>query len=204
MKIYTEPFLHAVVEPPIEIYEYAKKIYPEPPILAPGHRTNIDIDDTLINTYIDSVVDEAYEIFLPRLQDEYPKMDFNSLDTRRRYMFSHNTPSLNPNVIRGIHLDNGAKIVVGLWYFKEDTDDAGGDLYLMNPLTKQSTIFKYDSNKLIIFPNVMTAWHAVTKRNPSSVPRKFINIVLESDIFLHSYNKIGMTEPKDKVLNNFK
>lgn len=204
MKIYTEPFLHAVIEPPLEIYDHARKIYPAPPILAPGHRTNIDIEDDTINTYIDLVVDEAYERFLPRLQEEYPKMDFSSLDTRRRYMFSHNTPSVNPNVIRGIHLDNGAKIVVGLWYFKEEADNAGGDLYLMNPLTKQTTIFKYDSNKLIIFPNVMTAWHAVTERNPSSIPRKFINIVLESDTFLHSYNKTGMAEPKDKVLNNFK
>ena len=204
MKIYTDPFLHSVTEPPEDIYEYARSIYPQPPILMPGYRTNIDIVDSTINMYIDSVVDKAYTEFLPRLQEEYPKMDFNSLDKRRRYMFSHNTPSLNPNVIRGIHLDNGAKIVVGLWYFKEDNDDAGGDLYLMNPLTKQSTIFKYDSNKLIMFPNVITAWHAVTKRNPSSIPRKFINIVLESDIFLHSYNKTGLIEPKDKVLNNFK
>lgn len=74
----------------------------------------------------------------------------------------------------------------------------------MNPITKKSTIFKYDSNKLIIFPNIITAWHAVTKRNSSVIPRKFINIILESDVFLHSYNKIGITEPKNKVVNNFK
>ena len=204
MKIFTEPFIHAIVTPPAEIYEYAKHIYPVSPTLIPGYRTNLDIVDDNITRYIDSVVDEAYNTFLPNLQEEYPKMDFNTLSKRSRYLFSHNTPSLNPNVIRGLHLDNGTKIIVGLWYFKDDEDTAGGDLYLMNPITKKSTIFKYDSNKLIIFPNIITAWHAVTKRNSSAIPRKFINIILESDVFLHSYNKIGITEPKNKVVNNFK
>lgn len=204
MKIFTEPFIHAVVTPPVEVYEYAKHIYPVPPTLIPGCRTNLDVVDDNITQYLDSVVNEAYSVFLPRLQEEYPKMDFNSLNKKSRYLFSHNTASLGSNVIRGLHLDNGTKIVVGLWYFKEDDDDAGGDLYLMNPITKQSTTFKYDSNKLIIFPNIITAWHAVTKRNASVVPRKFINIVLESDVFLHSYNKIGIVEPRNKVVNNFK
>ena len=204
MKIYTEPFLHAVVTPPTEVYEYARSVYPEPPTLIPGCRTNIDIVDDTITKYIDTVVNQAYETFLPRLQEEYPKMDFDSLNKQSRYLFSHNTPSLDPNVIRGLHLDNGTKIVVGLWYFKEDNDDAGGDLYLMNPITKQSTIFKYDSNKLIIFPNVLTAWHAVTRRNTANIPRKFINIVMESDTYLHSYCKTGNEEPKDRIINNFK
>ncbi len=204
MKIYTEPFLHAVITPPIEIYDHAKSIYPTYTTLIPGCRTNVDIEDDTISRYIDSVVDKAYETFLPRLQEEYPKMDFSSLVKKRRYLFSHNTPNIDPNVIRGLHLDNGTKIVIGLWYFKDDNDSAGGDLYLLNPKTKQSLIFKYDSNKLILFPNVMTAWHAVTERSPTTIPRKFINIVMESDTFLHSYNKISHAEPRDKVINNFK
>ena len=204
MNIYTEPFLHAVITPPIEVYEYAKSVYPEPPLAVPNCRTNIDIDDTAICNYIDSVVNEAYDTFLPMLNQEYPKMDFESLNKRCRYLFSHNTPSLDSNVIRGLHLDNGTKILVGLWYFKDEGDEAGGDLYLMNPLTKQSTIFKYESNKLIIFPNTLTAWHAVTRRNSSTVPRKFINIIMESDTYLHSYCKTGTSEPREKVVNNFK
>ena len=204
MKIYTEPFLHAVISPPVDVYNHAKTVYPTYPTLMPGCRTNIDIADSVITEYLDNVVDQAYQAFLPRLEEEYPKMDFNSLETKRRYLFSHNTPSIDPNIIRGLHLDNGTKIIVGLWYFKDDRDTAGGDLYLLNPITKQSATFKYDSNKLIIFPNTMTAWHGVTKRMSASLPRKFINIVLESDTYLHSYCKTGNTEPKDKVINNFK
>ena len=63
MNIYTEPFLHAVITPPIEVYEYAKSVYPEPPLAVPNCRTNIDIDDTAICNYIDSVVNEAYDTF---------------------------------------------------------------------------------------------------------------------------------------------
>lgn len=204
MQIYTKPFLHAVIEPPIDIYNYAKSIYPEHATLLAGVRTNTAVDDSKLLAYIDSIVDSAYIAFLPRLIEEYPKMDFNSLATKKRYLFSHNTPSTHPNVIRGLHLDNGTKIVIGLWYFKDDSDNAGGDLYLVNPSTKEHTTFEYSTNKLIIFPNLLTAWHAVTKRGPATLARKFINIVLESDIFLHSYNKIDpKEEPKIRVKNNY-
>jgi hypothetical protein len=204
LHIYTNPFPHAVITPPEDIYNYVKSVYPAAPTLDPGARTNLEVSDTRITTYLDSVLIEAFEAFLPTLSLEYPKMNFSSIQTAKRYLFSHNTPNLKPNVIRGLHLDNGTKIVVGLWYFKDSDDDAGGDLFLVNPHTKQSTIFKYDTNKLIIFPNLLTSWHAVTQRAPSSVPRKFINIVMESDIYLHSYNKVGNQEPKVKVVNNFK
>lgn len=204
MQIYTNPFPHAVITPPEDIYNYVKSIYPDAPTLIPSSRTNLEVYDDKVITYLDSVVTTAFEAFLPTLKLEYPKMDFNSIQTTKRYLFSHNTPNLKPNVIRGLHLDNGTKIVVGLWYFKDLNDDAGGDLFLVNPQTKQSTIFKYDTNKLIIFPNLLTSWHAVTQRAPSSVARKFINIIMESDIYLHSYNKVGNQEPKVKVVNNFK
>lgn len=204
MQIYTNPFPHAVITPPEDIYSYVKSIYPDAPTLTPGSRTNLEVYDARVITYLDSVLTTAFEAFLPDLKLEYPKMDFNSVQPVKRYLFSHNTPNLTPNVIRGLHLDNGTKIVVGLWYFKDSEDDAGGDLFLVNPRTKQNTIFKYDTNKLIIFPNLLTSWHAVTQRAASSMPRKFINIIMESDIYLHSYNKIGNQEPKVKVVNNFK
>jgi len=204
LQIYTNPFPHAVITPPEDLYNYVKSVYPDAPTLIPGSRTNLEVYDARVTTYLDSVLATAFEAFLPDLKLEYPKMDFNSIQPVKRYLFSHNTPNLTPNVIRGLHLDNGTKIVVGLWYFKDSEDDAGGDLFLVNPRTKQNTIFKYDSNMLIIFPNLLTSWHAVTQRAASSMPRKFINIILESDIYLHSYNKIGNQEPTVKVVNNFK
>jgi len=200
----TDPFPHLVIYPDDEIYQYAKSVYPQTKEIAPSTRTNIDLTDTRLSEYLDAVVDESYRHFEPVLRAEYPKMDFESLTTQTRYLFSHNTPNQQPNVIRGLHLDNGTKIMVGLWYFKDPEDDAGGDLYLVNPQTRQSAIFTYDENVMIMFPNIITAWHAVTSRKPTTIPRRFINIVLESDVFLHSYNKIGREEPRDKVVNNFK
>lgn len=200
----TDPFPHLTIRPDDAIYQYAKSVYPKSNGIAPGTRTNIDLTDARLSEYLDGVVDASYRQFEPVLQAEYPKMDFDTLATRTRYLFSHNTPNQRPNVIRGLHLDNGTKVMVGLWYFKDPEDDAGGDLYLVNPLTKQSVIFSYDENVIIMFPNVTTAWHAVTSRKPTNVPRRFINIVLESDVFLHSYNKTSHEEPRDKVVNNFK
>lgn len=199
-----DPFPHLIIEPDVDIYEYAKSVYPYPSELKPGIRTNEDLTDERISTYLNGVVQTAYEQFEPVLQAEYPKMDFDSLEKRHRYLFSYNTPNQSTNIVRGLHLDNGTKIIVGLWYFKDPNDDAGGDLFLVNPLTKQSKTFEYAENKIILFPNIMTAWHAVTARKPTLNMRRFINIILESDTFLHSYNKTSIEEPREKVVNNFK
>lgn len=200
----TEPFPHIIINPDSEIYEYAKSIYPFPTELKPGIRTNEDLNDEKLTAYLDTVVDMAYTIFEPVLKEEYPNMDFSKNCARKRYLFSYNTPNQSTNIIRGLHLDNGTKIIVGLWYFKERDDNAGGDLFLANPSTKKSAIFKYTENSIILFPNTTKAWHAVTPRKPTLKMRRFINIILESDVFLHSYNKIGSEEPKEKVVNNFK
>lgn len=200
----TDPFPHLVIKPDVEMYEYAKSVYPHSSELRPGLRANEDLKDEKLSTYLDCVVDVAYNQFEQVLKDEYPKMDFSTLNKNKRYLFSYNTPNESTNVIRGLHLDNGKKIIVGLWYFKDPDDEAGGDLFLANPLTKQSTVFKYQENAMILFPNTTVAWHAVTARKPTLKTRRFINIILESDTFLHSYNKTTIEEPKEKVVNNFR
>ncbi len=200
----TDPFPHLVVEPDDEIYQYAKSVYPYPSELKPGIRANEELNDVRLTAYLDSLLANAYERFESVLKEEYPKMDFDSLKTTKRYLFSFNTPNQSTNVVRGLHLDNGTKIIVGLWYFREPDDEAGGDLFLVNPLTRRSTTFKYAENKIILFPNTTKAWHAVTARKPTLNMRRFINIILESDTFLHSYNKTSIDEPREKVVNNFK
>ncbi len=200
----TDPFPHLIIKPDYEIYEYAKSVYPYPSELRPGLRTNEDLRDERLNEYLGHVVDVAYSQFESTLKQEYPKMNFDSLNKSKRYLFSYNTPNETTNIVRGLHLDNGTKIIVGLWYFKDPDDNAGGDLFLANPLTKQSTTFKYSENAMILFPNTTKAWHAVTARQPTMKMRRFINIILESDVFLHSYNKTTAEEPKDKVVNNFR
>ncbi len=90
--------------------------------------------------------------------------------------------------MRKLHLDNGNKMVSGLWYFKDPDDDDGGDLILYNPLTKEKDIFKYDTNKIILFPNLPISWHTITRREKSQYPRRFVCLVMESStVVLHNY-----------------
>jgi hypothetical protein len=107
-----------------------------------------------------------------------------------------------------MHLDTGDKHLVGLWYFKHPEDTAtGSDLLLLNPITKEKKVVKYGSNVFIVFPNLMTSWHAVTPRNPSLYPRRYINCLLESpDVKLHNYQRTGTTvdsEFRDKLVNYY-
>lgn len=202
-QIYTEPFIHMIVSPPIELYEYANSIFPEPPTLIEGYRTNIDLHDEQISNFIRSSVDRSLSEFSNEISVHYPKLNLSELRLKDRYLWSHNTPSTKENVVRGMHLDNGTKLITGLWYFKEVHDQAGGNLFLANPLTRKTKILEYSTNCMILFPNLPTSWHAVTKRKPTTISRRFINIVRESDTFLHSYNKVTNEEPKDKVINFF-
>jgi hypothetical protein len=125
-----------------------------------------------------------------------------------RLLYSENKPTDYEYKIRGLHLDTGDKHLVGLWYFKHpDEVDDGGDLILMNPLTKQRKVVKYDSNMLVIFPNLPTAWHAVTSRKPSKYPRRYINLILESsEVRLHNYQRTGTSvddEFRGKLVNYY-
>ena len=140
----------------------------------------------------------------------YPKL-VNSEEFRLdcRILYSENKPSSTGYKIRGWHLDTGDKHLVGLWYFKHpDEEDDGGDLLLMNPVTKDHKKIKYERNKIIIFPNLPTAWHAVTPRKPSKYPRRYINLLVESpDITLHNYRRMGLSvddEFRGKFINYYK
>ena len=46
----------------------------------------------------------------------------------------------------------------------------------------------YDTNKIILFPNLPISWHTITNRYASNYPRRFVTLVMESStIVLHNY-----------------
>jgi hypothetical protein len=125
-----------------------------------------------------------------------------------RLIYSENEATDYDYKIRGLHLDTGDKHLVGLWYFKHPDDiDSGGDLILINPKTKEKKVVEYGSNVFVIFPNLMTAWHAVTPRKASKYPRRYINLTLESpDVTLHNYQRKAIhvdEEFRGKLVNYY-
>ena len=118
----------------------------------------------------------------------YPELGKLPIADNAHHLFSENPPSDTRYDMRKLHLDNGNKMVSGLWYFKDPDDDDGGDLILYNPVTKEKDIFKYDTNKIILFPNLPISWHTITRREKSQYPRRFVCLVMESStVVLHNY-----------------
>ena len=91
--------------------------------------------------------------------------------------------------MRNLHIDNGNKLVTGLWYFRHENEEYGygGNLILHNPITEEEKIFEYGENKIVLFPNTPISWHRITIRKCSEHPRRFICMRLETKLKLHNY-----------------
>jgi len=99
--------------------------------------------------------------------------------------------------VRGGHLDNPNKLIVGLYYLRHPEDDStGGDLQLYRYTTKRPTFVEheisgryieavktipYERNVLVLFLNSPISLHGVTPRNPTPWPRRFLNLGVEVD-----------------------
>ena len=117
----------------------------------------------------------------------YPKLDYEKLTGMCSHLFSENPPN-RAYPMRKLHIDNGNKLVTGLWYFKHpDEKDDGGNLVLHNPTTKDEKVFEYGENKIVLFPNTPLSWHYITDRKESKYPRRFICMRLEAKLKLHNY-----------------
>lgn len=174
-----------------------------------GNRSNIPMPECEIKSKLRDIIFFCHQQFANDYIECYPKLiDTPDFDVNPRVLYSENMASEEGYKIRGLHLDTGDKHLVGLWYFKHpDERDDGGDLILMNPITKEHKLVKYESNVLVIFPNVMTSWHAVTPRKPSKYPRRYINLLLESSqVKLHNYQRTGTTvdsEFRGKLVSDY-
>jgi hypothetical protein len=213
---YNDPFPHVAGSMDESLYTHVLKLWDDLEEedrkynKVAGNRCNIEIRDSQIRDYLFNFSLKINAEFTESMLHHYPKLRQIEFRLDGRFLHSENKPSDTGYPIRSWHLDTGDKFLIGLWYFKhpEEEDDAGGDLLLMNPITKEHKTFKYEPNKIIIFPNLPTAWHAVTPRKPCKYPRRYINLLLESpDAKLHNYQRSGNSvddEFRGKLINYYK
>jgi hypothetical protein len=175
-----------------------------------GNRSNILMQDGELYSRISNFIFSSYNTLVNDIALNYPRLlEVQEIPLKTRILYTENQATDYDYKIRGWHLDTGDKFLVGLWYFKhpDEPDNTGGDLMLMNPKTKQTKIFPYGANQLVIFPNIPTAWHAITPRKPCKYPRRYINLILESpEITLHNYKRSGTSvddEFRGNLVNNF-
>jgi hypothetical protein len=173
-----------------------------------GNRSNVDMPEGELADKLANIVLGCHSKFQQDYFDCYKKMIGIEYKVAVRLLYSENKATDHDYKIRGLHLDTGDKHLVGLWYFKHPDDtDSGGDLILLNPKTKEKKVVEYASNVFVIFPNLMTAWHAVTPRKSSKYPRRYINLLLESsDVKLHNYQRTGTSvddEFRGKLINYY-
>jgi hypothetical protein len=121
------------------------------------------------------------------------KDTFESADILLEAQPAANTPVISAATsVRGGHLDNPDKLVVGLYYLRHPEDDSsGGDLQLCRYVTRRRVFegheiasryiepvktIPYQANTLVLFLNSPDSLHAVTPRHPTPWPRLFLNL----------------------------
>jgi len=146
---------------------------------------------------------DLFEIFFEDIEKIYPdvvkiveneKNNSNFLSLRdkennKKYNFVSdcqpgiNTPSKFKSSVRGSHVDNPVELLAGLFYLRDDNDNAaGGDLEIMENTKKESVLFhnkaevynkndlrvfkliKYQKNNVVFFINTKNSIHRVTPR----------------------------------------
>lgn len=164
---------------PVVFYNEIKNSWPEFEHRFEKNRLNIKLDNNILIEKFTKILFEAYDVF----QKNMPDFNKKFLRSQLTVYYAENPLSMTrPLDLRGYHLDKGNKQLVGLWYFKDDYDEAeGGNLILFNPETKRKKEIAYQENFLILFPNTITSWHSVTPRHFGVSARKFINIVVNDD-----------------------
>lgn len=110
--------------------------------------------------------------------------------------FGMNSPVREPSSVRGPHLDNPAKLFVGLLYFRAPGDDStGGELQLYRPPSGRrarhsgsrvdpasveiAASIPYAPNTLVMWLNSPLAIHGVSPRSVTPRPRRYINLLGE-------------------------
>jgi hypothetical protein len=183
MEVITDPVPHIIANLNPKIYDYCKSVWVSGPTSNNELRYNTLIHDGLIRTYVDGVAREAYDLLLPYLRKTYPTWVPKDLSIRSQ--FAGNLKSDRAYRMRDWHLDNGNKVVIGLWYFKHPDDSDEGGLHISDGIHEK--LIPYQENTVVFLPNLPNAWHKVGDRSIWTHERRFINIVVEQDQVLHDY-----------------
>ena len=171
-----------------------------------SRRTKINVtNNPELEAYLKTLLISALKTFMPLLVQTYPKWTPSKIQTRSIY--STNAAIEEDYSPMTWHIENGDKLVTGIWYFKDPNDEGGGDLMMKNSIDGDINVIPYEENVLVFIPNIPTSWHRVSGRSASPYPRKFINFVIEQETTnqLHDYHKndAGLDWEYD-VVNNYK
>jgi hypothetical protein len=108
-----------------------------------------------------------------------------------------NTPVTQVSRVRGVHVDNPAKLFNALLYMRPEHDaTSGGDLVLYrftgrprfrgvsvdDAWVEPVATIPYRRNRLLLFVNTPTSLHGVSPRSVTQVPRRYINILAEARV----------------------
>ncbi|HVJ42438.1 MAG TPA: hypothetical protein VM639_13125 [Dongiaceae bacterium] len=129
-------------------------------------------------------------------------------DVRLDCQFVMNTPGTERGSVKTPHVDKRQTLFSSLFYLRDAADETeGGDLDLYawkrQPrfLTYRMILpediehrrrIGYAANTMICFVNTPQAVHGVSARAPSTVPRRYINLVAELPFHLFSANYLGL------------
>ncbi len=122
--------------------------------------------------------------------------------------FAINSPVLErSSAVRGPHLDGADTLYQGLLYFRDERDDAGGDLEFyrfkegvdlsgVNPrsidggfVSKAATV-RYEKNTLVAFLNSKESLHGVSPRAVTSHTRRYFNVLCDLPIPLYEFSTL--------------
>jgi len=114
--------------------------------------------------------------------------------------FVINTAVTKENSVKTVHVDKRNTMLSGLFYLRDERDEvAGGDLSLyrwrreprflkhrmiLSDDVEPVRIIKYGANLFVGFVNDAFAAHAVSPRGITSIPRRYINLIIETKVNL--------------------
>ena len=195
LNFHKEPWPHYTGALPDDFYNYVKENWntneEDKKWNKIKNRSNTFITDDKIITTLNEVALDILHKSESVFKKYYPRLDITKVKCSYSHTFSENPATDTGIPMRKLHIDNGNKMVTGLWYFKnENEDEDGGHLRLKNPITREETQFFYRANRIILFPNTPISWHYITEREPSKYSRRFVCTMVEAKIKLHNYQTI--------------
>lgn len=118
-------------------------------------------------------------------------------DAKLDVQFGCNSPVVETSSVRTAHVDSKFKLLASLLYFREEGDDSEGgelELYRHDPAGAQfdkrhqlirgdfevARTVPYRPNVLVMWVNSPRALHGVSPRHPTSIPRRYVNIICET------------------------
>jgi hypothetical protein len=125
-----------------------------------------------------------------------PRGGDESADAWIDCQFVINTAVTKESSVKTVHVDKRNTMLSGLFYLRDDRDQiAGGDLslykwrrdprFLKHRMILSDDVelvrtIKYDANLFVGFVNGAFAAHAVSPRGMTSIPRRYINLIVET------------------------